>query len=96
VRSVVVLDEINSCWPTPVLWDVPQPDLYRSWIVYVNVPANKWMLISSTILIISRETGRCGSGGGARGRWSQTCRGRESGSEISLPGCVTNLRKLSL
>jgi hypothetical protein len=59
VRCVVVLDEISWPWPEPLNWDAPHPDLYRSWIVYLEDPNRDRSLIkSSTILVISRRNGQ--------------------------------------
>jgi len=53
IRKIVSIEEI--VWRRPCIYNYPDEKMKNYWIAYVNIP--KEMISSSTILLISKETG---------------------------------------
>ncbi|MBU4014258.1 MAG: hypothetical protein KJ550_12470 [Proteobacteria bacterium] len=53
IRNIVSIEEI--VWRRPCIYNYSDEKMKNYWIAYVNIP--KEMISSSTILLISKETG---------------------------------------
>ena len=56
ITNVLTLDEIT--FREPCLYGVSDEDLGQSWIAYCHKPEMLPMLCSSTIIVISKDTGK--------------------------------------